>query len=375
MKQLSSRTFIALCALSVSFSSFAGNKDRVGQSGATEMIINPWARSTGMFGLNGSFVNGIEAMKTNIAGLAFDTATEIGVSHGVYLTNTGIDINNLALAQPIGNDAVLGLNIMSMSFGDITATDYNNPDGYGTYHPQLLNIQLGYAKQFGTHINAGAAATYISEQINNVTAQGLAFEGGVQYITGKKDNFHLGVTLRNLGTNMRFSGTGLTVNGTQSQSTPNYSVSQNAPSEKFGLPTYLNLGVSYDIYLDEHHLASAESAPKHKLSVMANFTSNSYINDYLGAGAEYTFNNMFSLRAAYRYEKGITDVASTATMYVGLSGGATVQTRIGTNGPTLALDYSFRPTQRPANGVHMISLRFTRATAGKSSDSDDSSGN
>ena len=366
MKQISNSTFIALCALGVSFSAFAGNKDRVGQSAASEMLINPWARSTGVFGQNTSYVWGIEAMKSNIAGLAADSAMEIGVSHGAYLANTGININDLAIAQPLGGSSVMGINVMSMSFGDITTTDYYNPDGYGTFHPQLLNVQLGFARQFSTHVNAGAAATYVSEQISNVNALGLAFEGGIQYITGKKDNFHLGVTLRNLGTNMRFSGSGFAVSGLQTQSTPEYSATQLTPIDKFNLPTYLNIGVSYDFYLDEHHLPSKESMPKHKLTIMGNFTSNSYINDYLGVGAEYTFKNMFMLRAGYRYEKGIGDAATTLTMFTGFAAGASVQTKIGTDGPTLAFDYSFRPTQHPANGVHMLALRFTRSAKVKS---------
>ncbi len=368
MKKISNSTILAICALGISFTSFAGNKDRIGQSGAPELIINPWARSTGVFGMNGAYVSGLEAMKCNIAGLAADSTTEVGLSHGVYLSGSGVNINNLAVAQNIGNGNVIGLNIMSMSFGDIPATDYFNPDGYGTYHPQYLNVQLGFARQFSTHINAGAAATYVSEQISNINALGLAFEGGIQYITGKKDNFHLGVTLRNLGTNMRFSGTGFAVNAEQSQSSPGYTISVNAPSDKFSMPTYLNLAASYDFYLDENHLVSADSTPMHKLTVMGSFTSNSFINDYIGVGAEYTYKNMFSLRAAYRYEKGIGNSETTNTMYVGLSAGATVQTRIGATGPGLAIDYSYRPTQRPANGVHMISLRFTRGASSKKSD-------
>jgi opacity protein-like surface antigen len=359
MNKIANSTVIALCALGMSYSSFAGNKDRIGQSGASEMLINPWARSTGLFGQNTSYVWGIEAMKSNIAGLAMDTAMEIGVSHTNYLSNTGININNLGISQPIGNSSVIGANVMSMNFGDITQTDYYNPEGYGTFHPQLLNIQVGFARQFSTHVNAGAAVTYISEQISNVNALGLAFEGGIQYITGKKDNFHLGVTLRNLGTNMRFTGSGFANSGLQSQSTPEYSATQLTPSEKFSLPTYLNIGLSYDFYLDEHHLQSASSVPKHKLTIMGNFTSNSFINDYLGAGAEYTYADMFSLRAAYRYENGIGNIATTATMFTGLACGVSVQKRVVADGPTLAFDYSFRPTQRPANGVHVFALRLT----------------
>ena len=360
MRNFSNKAIIAICALGMSFNSFAGNKDRTGQAGAPELLINPWARSTGLFGLNTASVGGVEAMKLNIAGLAQDSSTEVGLSHGIYLSGTNISINDLAVAQKVGDIGVIGVNIMSMSFGDITATNYFNPEGQGSYHPQFLNVEVGFSKQFSSHINAGVGMTYVSEQISNINALGLAFEGGIQYVTGKRDNFHFGITLRNLGTNMRFSGTGFSVNGEQPQSSPTYAVSENYPSDKFEMPTYLNIGGAYDVFLDEKHLSSKDALPMHRLSIIANFTSNSFNNDYLGAGLEYAFRNMFMLRAAYRYENGIGNPATSTTMYMGLAMGATVQTRVGDKGPLLALDYSFRPTERPANGVHMISLRLSR---------------
>jgi len=368
MKKISKKSLVTVLALGMSISAFAGNKDRIGQAGAPELTINPWARSTGVFGMNTAYVSGIEAMKCNIAGLAVDSALEVGLSSGAYLTGTGVNVSNLGLAIPLHGGNVIGINIMSIGFGDIPATDYYNPEGYGTFHPQFLNVAVGYARQFTTHINGGFAATYVSEQMNNVSALGLAFEGGIQYVTGKKDNFHLGITLRNLGTNMRYSGTGFAINTDQPQATPNYVVTARTPSDKFEMPTYLNMGASYDFYLDDHHLSGKDSMPKHKLTIMGNFTSNSFINDYLGVGAEYSYRNMFQVRAAYRYENGITDPTTSLTMFVGLSAGVTVQSRLGANGPHLAIDYSYRPTQRPANGVHMVSLRFTRA--GKPKDSE-----
>ncbi|MBS1690519.1 MAG: hypothetical protein JSS96_17435, partial [Bacteroidetes bacterium] len=57
---------------------------------------------------------------------------------------------------------------------------------------------------------------------------------------------------------------------------------------------------------------------------------------------------------------GIGNTATSTTMYTGFAVGATVQKALGDKGPKFALDYSFRPTDRPANGVHVISLRFMR---------------
>ncbi len=361
MKNISNKALVAICAIGMSVSAFAGNKDRTGQSGAPEMLINPWAKSTGLFGLNVSDVGGMEAMKLNIAGLAQDSSTEIGLSHGVYLTGSNININNLAVAQKVGDIGVVGVNVMSMSFGDIPTTDFYNPQGVGTYHPQFLNVQLGFAKQFSTHINAGVSATYVSEQINNISALGLAFDGGVQYVTGKRDNFHFGIVLRNIGTNMRFSGSGFSIAGENPQNTVFGSTTALYPSDKFEMPTYLNIGASYDIFLDENHLCAKDAQPMHRLSVYGDFTSNSFNNDYLGVGLEYGFKKLFMLRAAYRYENGIGDPATSTTIYMGLAVGATVQTRMGgSKAPMLAFDYSYRPTERPANGVHMLSLRLTR---------------
>ncbi|MCF8449045.1 MAG: PorV/PorQ family protein [Taibaiella sp.] len=360
MKKRSLKFFVALCAIGTSFSAIAGNKDRSGQAGAPELNINPWARSTGVFGLNASYISGVEAMKTNIAGLANTNSTEIGVSRGTYLSGTNININNIAVGQKLGEAGVIGINLMSMNFGDITTTEYFNPEGVGSYRPQFLNMQLGYAKQFSSHVNAGAAVTYVSEQVGNITALGIAFEGGIQYVTGKKDNFHFGITLRNLGSNMRFTGTGFSVNADKPQSSPSFAVSQTYPADKFSMPTYLNFGGSYDFYLDENHVSSKDSLPKHRLTAIANFQSNSFNNDYLGLGMEYGFREMIMLRAAYRYEKGIGSAENSTTMYSGIAVGATAQKRFGENGPMVSFDYSFRPTQRPANGVHMMSLRVAR---------------
>lgn len=360
MKNVSKIATLLLCAYGVSFQAVAGNKDRSGQAGATELLINPWGKSTGVFGLNTANVKGIDALKTNIAGLALAEKTEIGLSHTRYLSGANVNINNLGFSQKLGSAGVLGINVMAMSFGDITITDYNNPEGeIGTYTPQFFNLQVGFAKEFSNSIRAGVGATFVSQQVSNIGASGACFEAGIQYVTGKRDNFHFGITLRNIGTNMRFSGSGFSING-EAAPDATYELNRQTPTEKFEMPTYLNFGVAYDFYLDEKRLKSAEDQPKHRATVMGGFTSNSFNNDLFGLGVEYSFKETFMVRGAYRYERGIGDATESTTFYTGFSAGASVAHRIGETGPRMALDYSYRPTQRPANGVHVFSLRFMR---------------
>ena len=64
-------TVVALVALLATQSAWAGNDNRRGTAGATELLINPWARSMGWGGVNVANVRGLDAMFNNVAGLAF----------------------------------------------------------------------------------------------------------------------------------------------------------------------------------------------------------------------------------------------------------------------------------------------------------------
>lgn len=361
-----SKAALLIGGIALSLQATAGNKDRTGQAGATELLINPWGASTGVFGLNTAYVQGLEAMKGNIAGLAFVDNTEVGVSHSMYLRGSKVGINNLGIAQRLGEVGVLGINIQSVSFGEIDITNFNNPSGgIGTYTPQFFNLQVGFAKEFSRGIHAGLGMTYVSEQISNVRASGACFEAGVQYLTGRRENFHFGVTLRNVGTNLRFTGEGFRSNYDAPENGQNSSflTSRETPTEKFEMPTYLNISTSYDFYLDENRMKSEDEKPRHRLTAMAAFTSNSFNNDFIGAGLEYAFRETFMVRGGYRYENHIGDKELATTFYTGFSAGATVMTRLGGDrGPRLALDYSYRPTMRPDNGVHTFSLRLMTAS-------------
>ena len=77
-------TFVAL--LLVSFSqSFGGNPQRAGQAGASELLINPWARSSGLAGSNVASIRGLEGIYSNVAGLAFTQKTELIFSQTSWL--------------------------------------------------------------------------------------------------------------------------------------------------------------------------------------------------------------------------------------------------------------------------------------------------
>ena len=79
-------------------SAMAGNDERRGTAGASELLINPWARSTGWGGVNISSVRGIDAMFNNAAGLAFVKNIEVAYTNTILYGgksgfNSGASIN------------------------------------------------------------------------------------------------------------------------------------------------------------------------------------------------------------------------------------------------------------------------------------------
>jgi hypothetical protein len=356
-------------AMMIAVASLAGNKDRSGQSAAGELLINPWGMSSGLFGLNAAHVSGIEAMKCNVAGLAKTKTTEFGFAHTRYLAGTGLGISNAGVAHNIGNDLVVGVNIMSFTFGAIPITTEQSPEGgIGSYRPSFTNVSLGLGKVFSKNMSTGLQLTFVNEAISNIRASAVAFDAGVQYMNGKNDNLHLGITLRNVGTNIRFQGDGFSYSGSSPDQVKSISVS--SKSDKFSLPSQLNLGVSYDFYLtannDTTALEEGIVPSKHRLTPMFSFISNAFSRDWVGVGAEYAYNERFMARIAYRYEGDITSAADNSTFYNGISAGATFATKLSAkeNANKIMIDYGFRAT-RISNGVHTVGVRMALSDKNK----------
>lgn len=329
----------------------AGNPDRIGEAGAYELLINPWARSSGYNGINTAGITGAEAANSNIAGLAKTPGTQVVFAHTQWLRGSGVNINALGLAQPVGESGAMGLTVMSLGFGDIERTTVSSPEGgLGAFNPQFLNISASYARQFSSSISGGVLLRVITQQIDDVNASGAAIDAGIQYTTGPRDNIKFGVSLRNVGTPMKFGGDGLSFRGSALDG--DFDMTQAMRAEKFELPSLLNIGGAFDIWLD----TEAED-PIHRLTLMLNFTAHSFGYDQFGGGIEYSLNEMFMVRGAYLYEENINDPDTRRTALSGLAAGVTLDVPLREDGARIGIDYSFRPSN-PFNGSHSAGVRI-----------------
>ena len=326
----------------------AGNKDRSGQAGAPELLINPWARGTGWGSANTSGVIGLEAMFSNVSGLAFTNKTEIIFTHTTWLKGSDISINNFGFAQRLNESSVLGLSVMSMGFGDLDVTTVEQPEGTGaTFSPNLLNINLAMAKSFSNSISAGINLKIISQTIPDASAVGIALDVGVTYVTGERDQVKFGVALKNIGPEMKFTGDGFSIKAFFQGD--DYSMSVYQRSEKFELPAQLRIGASYDFMMAEIF----------RLTLAGTFVSNSFTKDQFVGGLEFSINEYLMIRGGYTYENAINDnieQTDRTNIYNGPSMGVSVDIPFNKESRTgLSIDYSYQTTAH-FSGTHVFGV-------------------
>jgi hypothetical protein len=229
-------------------------------------------------------------------------------------------------------------------------TTANQPEGTGaTFSPNFFNLGIGYGHTFENKVSVGILFRAVSESTQELSALGFAIDAGVQYVAGEQDEFKFGISLRNIGSTMKYSGQGLALNADNPDSDIDYALTVNQRSEDFELPSVLNIGASYDVNF----------GTTSRVTVLGNFTANSFSQDQLGAGIEYSLNDLFQVRGAYKYEVGSENV-ETAPLYSGLSLGASIAAPLSKEDKSriFGIDYSYRQT-RLFDGTHNIGVRIS----------------
>lgn len=330
---LRNTAFIGAAVLSCS-SVFAGNEDRVGSAGASQLLVNPWARSTGSADAGISNVNGIEASFTNIAGLAFTDKTQLKFNYTNWLGNSGIRFSSAGFAQRLSETSVIGVSIQAMNFGDIDVTTVELPEGgIGVFTPRVNIVNVGYAKKFTSTISGGINLKVISESIANLRATGVAIDAGIRYVTGEQDQIKFGIALKNVGPTMRYKGDGLATQINYVSTGGKATLEQR--SQAFEMPSLLSIGGSYDFIFTENS----------KLTAMLGFTANSFGNDQYRLGLDYgmtTGKAAFNIRGGYVYEKNIFSIENRTNALTGLTAGFSVDALVGKNKSALGIEYAMR---------------------------------
>ncbi|MDG1330741.1 MAG: PorV/PorQ family protein [Crocinitomicaceae bacterium] len=328
------KTIVLGIALMTGFAANAGNEDRVGSAGASQLLINPWARSSAIGGAGIAQINGLEATFTNIAGLAFTDKTQIKFNYSNWMGSAGIGMNSAGIAQRISESDVISVSVQSLNFGEIPITTVANPEGnIGFFAPRSNIFNVGYARSFSSSIYGGINFKVISESISNLRSTGVAIDAGIRYVTGEQDQIKFGIALKNVGPTMSYSGDGLAQQVEFVETGVLATLEQR--SGEFEMPSLLAIGGSYDFIFDETN----------KLNLGFGFTANSFSSDQFRLGLDYgmtTEKMAFNLRGGFVYEKNLFSVENRSSALIGPSAGFSVDALVGESKNALGIEYAAR---------------------------------
>ena len=305
------------------------NTNRAGTSGASELLVPLTARYSSLGGAGTSVpagVNGLEALYANPAGLTNNQGTSALFSRLQYVADIGV--NYFGLGQRFG-DNNLALTIVAWDMGTLYRQTELNPEKSddATFRVSFINVGFSYARTLTDRISAGATIKLLNQSIDDLTATGIVFDAGMTYSVGET-GLRLGVALKNIGSELQYSGTGLgrRVRLPDQQGDASVNTVQ-LESEGVQYPTLLNFGVAY-----ERNITSNSS-----VTLLGNFRSNSFEDDQFSGALELGYGDLLFVRGGYEFTS-----ENNVTMYKGYSFGGGLKLDVA--GTEIALDYSLVPT-------------------------------
>lgn len=337
MKKIFTLLLLGLICSSI----YAGDVGRKGTTGAEELLIPVGARGIATGGAFLATLSGLESIYYNPAGLDLTPRTEAMFSYMTYIAD--INVSYFAISTSLGDLGSIALSFKTLDFGEIPVTTVDFPDGTGqTYSPGYLTSALTYSKVLTDRISVGTNLKLISESIQNASAIGFALDVGVQYRFN--DYLAMGASLKNVGTNMQFTGqdlqTSTTVTGSNlGSSSGNYEV----VTEPFQIPSYFEMSLSYNHSFNEQNA----------VTLATTYTANNAFEDVAHFGMEYSFMNYFFVRGGYNLS-----MQNTNESIYGFTAGAGVQYETD-GGIGVTFDYAFRDVKDFPTSNHIFTVKLS----------------
>lgn len=256
--------------------------NKVGTAGALFLKIGVDPRSSAMGEANGAIVGSAANAFVNPAGLAGIDKRQIFFSDVEWIA----DIRLIAgcYAFPYGNLGVFAVSAVCANYGEMPLVKEANADAVvGSFTPRDVAVGISYAKRWTDRLMVGGSFKYLEESIDDYRSTGIAFDFGTVYYTGFR-NLRLAMSTNNFGPDMQFDGSYIDkfYIGTA------YVESQK-PFGEYDLPLNFRIAVAYDFY----------PSPNSRLTTAVDATHPNDYSERLHMGCEYSWDEMFALRAGY----------------------------------------------------------------------------
>jgi hypothetical protein len=282
--------FILSFVVLLSTTCFSG-VTKTGTTAAPFLKVDVGSRAIGMGSAYVALAEDATAMYWNPGGLAGVNQNEVIFCHNRWIAD--ITFNYAAIAVPVSGAANLGLSATFLTTDDMERTTINSPDGTGEmFSVGSYAFGLCYAMNLTDRFSIGLNLKYIYEYIYHCSAKGVAVDVGTMYDTNFK-GIKVGMSIANYGTKMRMDGRDLDfqVDADQAVAGNNPNIDAKLKTDSFELPLLFRLGVATNVL---------QNNEMNDLTVSVDALHPNDDVEYVNVGAEYVYNNMFSLRGGYK---------------------------------------------------------------------------
>ena len=238
---------VSIMVIVVSRSSYAQ-----GEAAVPFLLLAPDSRAGGIGESGGGLADNSAAIFWNPAGIAFQTGTELSITHSNWLPQFQLDLfyDYLTYRQYIEDiSGSITASITYMNFGEFVRTGADSPEPLGTFRSFDAALTLGYATKiaddWGLGFNARLIHSRLSDQPTEQeqgtgVATSVSFDIGMMWRPSSLelpllgdigDKFSIGFNLSNLGPKIYYID--------QAQADP--------------IPTNFRLGFGFNFFKDEYN--------------------------------------------------------------------------------------------------------------------------
>lgn len=316
--------FAVIFLLAIGLSVQAKEFTKVATSSAQFLKLGAGARATAMGDAFTALANDASALYWNPAGIQKIGHPSLSLSR-TYLY-AGITYNFIGVVVPVDGMTTVGVSAIHLSSGEIERTTVDMPEGTGdTFDTGHTAIGLSVSRRLTNRFDLGVTIKYINERLFREEATTMAFDIGSQFDTGIY-GIKIGMSLSNFGGKMKFDGPDLDLREDNDLTGISYRAGGRWKTADWPIPLVFRLGAMVDIIGGDSPFMQDET---NRLTIA--IEGNDPVDNVLryNLGAEYIWNDIFALRAGYKFQYDEADW--TAGMGFNLN-------KIGINA---RLDYSF----------------------------------
>jgi hypothetical protein len=328
------------CGLSSAVKAQTADPINVVTTAVPFLRISPDARSGGMGELGVATSADAYSGLWNGGKVAFNKSRGgIGATYTPWLKDIVNDVYlaNVAGYFKIDDNAAIHGGVRYFSLGNITFTD-NLGNDFGSFRPREFGVDVGYSRKLGAKNGVGVTLKYINSNLAGGTTVGSTTYKSGSAVAADLSYYHNGV-----GAN----GSGWAFGAVMSNLGSKIAYTDNADAKDF-IPANLGLGANYtkkfnatnklSLGLEANKLLVPTPPAEGDAAALVEYRKKSVPGSWFSSfgdapggfseelkefavslGAEYTYNEQFSLRAGYFYENKTKGNRRYATAGLGLN--------------------------------------------------------